>query len=201
MALAAVGIVATAVGFAAGGPSWGWRILGLFLLAMAAWVFLVGHAGYLIPGFRPGYLGSKAAGALTLANAAVGLLVLWHAEDLAAWSYTACAHVPLLECKAARACASSDVVAVTSPARNFRAVAFTQQCDSGAPTTHVSILAVGEPLGNQAGNVLVLDGKAQLTLLWTGGRDLAIAGLGSAVAERRETNVNGVRIAYDQQRR
>ena len=156
IALSIVGLLATVVGFAAGGPLWGFRVLGVFLLVSAAWIFAVGHAAYLIPGFKALYLDGKAAGAVTLANAAVGLLLLPYSSALAAWTYRACTALPVMRCEPAPVCVNAGITSLTSPARSVRAVRFTRTCDSKPPTTHVSILAVGEELGNQPGNVFAV---------------------------------------------
>ena len=201
IALSIVGLLATVVGFAAGGPLWGFRVLGVFLLVSAAWIFAVGHGAYLIPGFKPLYLDGKAAGAVTLANAAVGLLLLAYSSALAAWTYRACTALPVMRCEPAPVCVNAGITSLTSPARSVRAVRFTRTCDSKPPTTHVSILAVGEELGNQPGNVFAVDGKADLALLWIDGKHLAISGAGRAPIYTQQTNLNGVRISYDERPR
>jgi hypothetical protein len=197
--LSAIGLSATVIGFAAG-PAWGWRVLGAFMIAMAAWVAWSGSAAFWIPGMRPGFLTGKDALAAALASAAIGLVLVVNAKDLGQWVHRTCATVALAACAGDPPCVNDRVAAVPSPARNVRAVRFVRTCGAGPGGTHVSIVAMGQALSGEPGNVFIVDGDADLTLLWIDGKHLAIAGTGDGNPVLQETFLNGVRISYDRAR-
>jgi hypothetical protein len=199
IALSAIGLCATLIGFAAG-PAWGWRVLGGFLIAMAAWVAWSGSAAFWIPGMRPGFLTGKDALAAALGSAAIGLVLMVNAKELGQWVHRTCTAVGLAACAGDPPCVNDRVAAVPSPARNVRAVRFFRTCGTGRGATHVSIVAMGQALSGEPGNVFIVDGDADLALLWIDGKHLAIAGAGNAKPVLQETFLNGVRISYDRAR-
>jgi hypothetical protein len=62
----------------------------------------------------------------------------------------------------------------------------------------VSIVPVGQSLPNDPGNAFVVEGKADLLLLWIDGKHVAISGAGTAPRHLQKGFVNGVRISYEQ---
>lgn len=199
IALSAIGFTATLIGFAAG-PAWGWRVLGGFMIAMAAWVAWSGSAAFWIPGMRPGFLTGKDALAAALASAAIGLVLVVNAKDLGQWVQRTCATAGLAACAGEPPCVNDRVAAVPSPARTVRAVRFRRTCGTGPGGTHVSIVAMGQALSDEPGNVFIVDGNADLALIWIDGKHLAIAGAGKEKPRLQETFLNGVRISYDRAR-
>lgn len=196
-ALSAVGVVATAIAFAVA-AAWGWRVLGAFLILMAAWVFFSGQAAFLFPGLKLGYLTGRNATAAAMASAAIGLALLVNARPLAQFTHRTCHSLGLQVCEGDPICVNSDVVSVTSPARSVRAVRFTRTCDGTGPaSTQVSIVAAGDPLTDEAGNTFAVDGKADLLLFWVDGKHLAISGAGEANRQFQNVLVNGVRVTYE----
>lgn len=192
IALSAVGLAAAGIGFAVGAV-WGWAVLGAFLIAMGAWVLWVGHAMFLFPGLRLGYIAGQGAVVAAIVSAAIGLGLVANAKDLARWTHRSCAHLKLPFCQGDPECANEDVVSVPSPARSVRAVRFVRTCDAKS-ATHVSIVAMGEALPDEPGNAFIVDGKLDLVLLWIDGKHLAVAGGGEGRMQRAQ--VNGVRISY-----
>lgn len=197
MAIAAVGLLATIIGFVAG-AAWGWRVLGGFLIVMAAWVFFTGQAAFLFPGLKLGYLTGRNANAAALASAAIGLALVVNAQPLAQFTYRACHALQLHACEGDPACTNADVVSVTSPARSVRAVRFVRSCDGTQGfSTHVSIVAAGAALPDEPGNAFIVEGKADLLLLWIDGKHVAVSGAGNATRELQKAFVNGVRLSYE----
>jgi hypothetical protein len=195
IALTAVGLLATAIGFAAG-AIWGWRVLGIFLLAMGAVAFLTGQAAYLVPGWKAGYLEGKAAVVAALASAAIGLSLFVYSKELAAGTARACHALQVTACESDAACVNEDVFALASPARSVRVLRFVRSCGAET-TTHVSIMPMGQPLDDQPGNTLIVAGKPDLTLFWITGKQLAISGIGDAEPRLQRSEVNGVRVSYE----
>jgi hypothetical protein len=101
-------------------------------------------------------------------------------------------------CEGDAVCVNRDVLSIQSPARSVRALRFVRSCGPGAEvTTHVSVLQVGESLGDDPGNAFIVDGRPDLTLLWIAGKQLAISGAGDAAPRLQKNLVNGVRISYE----
>jgi hypothetical protein len=199
--LSAIGIAAAATAFAIG-VIWGWRVLGGFLIVMAAWVFFTGEAAFLFPGLKLGYLTGRNAIAAAMASAAIGLAFIVNAKPLAQWTHRACHALAVQACEGEPICTNADMVSITSPARSVRAVRFARSCDgSKATSTHVSILAAGQSLPDEPGNAFIVDGKADLLLLWVDGKHVAISGAGNATRRLQEAVVNGVRISYEERPR
>lgn len=196
IALSIVGLAAAAVAFSAG-PLWGWRVLGGVMLAAAVWILFVAGAAYLMPGARTGYGDGKSAFAIALIMLSMGLGLVTRAGELARKT---CGVLPMLECGSA--CTNADVLSVPSPSRSYRAIRFVRSCAAPAAlSTHVSIIAMGQPLDDGAGNAFIVDGKADLALLWIGGRHLAISGAGAAPPRLQKTYLEGIRISYEDPRR
>ena len=192
VALSILGLVAAAVAFAAG-PLWGWRVLGGLLLAAAAGILFVAGRAYLMPG-KTGYGDGKSAFAIALLALSMGLGLVTRAGELADKT---CGVLPMLDCRSV--CRNGEFLSVASPARSVRAIRFVRACDAPAGlTTHVSIVAVGQPPGDEPGNTLIVDGRADLVLLWIGGRHLAISGAGSSPPRLQKSYLNGIRISYDE---
>ena len=201
IALSAIGLVAAAIAFAVA-VIWGWRVLGGFLIVMAAWVFFTGEAAFLFPNLKLGYLTGRNAVAAAMASAAIGLAFIVNAKPLAQWTHRACHTLGVHACEGEPVCTNADVVSITSPARSVRAVKFARSCDgSQATSTHVSILAAGQPLPDEPGNAFIVEGKADLLLLWVDGKHVAISGAGNAPRQLQQAVVNGVRITYEERRR
>lgn len=192
IALCMLGVLATLVAFAVA-PLWGWRVLGASVLATAALILYVAGGAYLMPGAKVGYRDGKAAFAIALVAVAMGLSLLTRADELARET---CGAIPLFKCGSV--CTNGEALAFPSPTRAVRAIRFVRSCDVPLQvTTHVSIVEVGQPLGGDPGNTLIVDGKADLVLLWIGGKHLAISGAG-ATPRLQRNYLNGVRISYDE---
>ena len=192
IALCILGVLATLVAFAAG-PLWGWRVLGGSVLAIAAWILYVAGGAYLMPGAKVGYSDGKAAFAIALVAVAMGLSLLTRAGELARET---CGVIPLLDCGSA--CTNGEALSFPSPTRAVRAIRFVRSCNAPVEvTTHVSIVEVGQPLGEEPGNALIVDGKPDLVLLWIGGKHLAISGAGAA-PRLQKSYLNGIRISYEE---
>jgi len=74
-------------------------------------------------------------------------------------------------------CGNDPINAVSSPGGNKVAIAFIRDC--GATTgfsTQVSIVKAPGLLPNEAGNVLIVDGKVPLSLKWVGEHRLVVYG-------------------------
>jgi hypothetical protein len=197
-ALSAVGLLATAVAFAMGAVA-GWRVLGGFLVVMAAWVLFTRQAAFLFPGLKLGYLTGKNAVAAAIGSAGIGFAILVNATALAHWTHRTCHAMQIEACEGDPVCVNDQVVSVTSPARSIRAVRFVRSCDGkDGVETHVSIVPVGQSLPNDPGNAFVVEGKADLLLLWIDGKHVAISGAGTAPRHLQKGFVNGVRISYEQ---
>lgn len=196
--LSAAGLAAAATGFAIG-AAWGYTVLGAFLVVMGAWVFWVGHAMFLFPGLRLGYITGQGAVVAAVVSAAIGLGLMVNAKELARFTHRSCAYLQLSFCAGDPVCANENVVSIPSPARSVRAVRFVRTCEAKAQT-HVSIVAMGEALPDEPGNAFIVDGKADLVLLWIDGKHLAIAGDGSGTRRLQKAQVNGVRISYEERK-
>jgi hypothetical protein len=197
IALSVLGLLAAAIAFAIG-VAWGWRVLGGFMIVMAAWVFFTGEAAFLFPNLKLGYLTGRNAVAAAMASAAIGLAFIVNAKPLAQWTHRACHSMQLHACEGDPVCTNADVVSVTSPARSVRAVKFTRSCDGAKGiTTHVSILAADQPLPDEPGNAFIVEGNADLLLLWVDGKHVAVSGTGNGTRQVQKVVVNGVRITYE----
>lgn len=200
-ALSAVGLLATAVAFAMGAQS-GWRVLGGFMIVMAAWVVFTRQAAFLLPGLTIGHLTGKNAVAAAVGSAGIGFAILVNANALAHWTHRACHALQIEACVGDPVCVNDRVVSVTSPARSIRAVKFVRSCDGAkGVATHVSIVPVGQPLPNEPGNAFIVEGEADLLLLWIDGKHVAVSGAGHAVRQLQKGFVNGVRISYEERPR
>jgi hypothetical protein len=200
-ALCALGLAATIVGFAVS-MAWGWRALGGFMIFMAAWVFFTGQAAFLIPGFKAGYLTGRNAIGAAVVSAAIGFALVVNADAIARWTHRTCHALNVQACAGGPQCTTQDVVSITSPARSVRAVKFVRSCDgSEGVSTHVSILAAGQPLPDEPGNAFIVEGKADLLLLWVEGKHVAVSGAGNAARKLQNASVNGVRLSYEERPR
>jgi hypothetical protein len=95
-------------------------------------------------------------------------------------------------------CANEPVASVLSPSGANKAVVFTRDC--GATTswsTQVSILRGSEQLPNEAGNTLVVEGKAPVQVTWTSESTVTLRGTSEAKRFKKEGAVNGVSVVYE----
>ena len=95
-------------------------------------------------------------------------------------------------------CGNDLINAQVSPNGELVAIAFRRNCGATTPYyTEVSILDEPGKLGNEAGNISIVEGRQPLTLEWNGDEQLNIGGVGYGRQSLRLSEYRGIRIRYE----
>ena len=96
-------------------------------------------------------------------------------------------------------CGNEIVAESVSPDRRHKLVVFTRNC--GATTgfsTQASILPIYQPLLNEGGNLLIMEGKVEVRGVWQSPTQLSVNGVGSVPVFKQEPTVGGEGVTYGQ---
>lgn len=94
-------------------------------------------------------------------------------------------------------CGNEQVTESWSPDRAHKFVVFVRNC--GATTglsTQASVLPAYQPLLNEAGNLLVMDGTVDVEGAWQSATQLSVKGVNSALATKQESAIGGISVSY-----
>ncbi len=95
-------------------------------------------------------------------------------------------------------CSNATIASVTSPSGAHKAVVFVRNCGATAGwSTQVSVLRSSESVQNQAGNALVVEGKAAVTVRWQSASAVTLSGLSNGRLFKQEQSANGVSVTYE----
>lgn len=96
-------------------------------------------------------------------------------------------------------CGNKLVAKSVSPDGRQKFVVFTRSCGSTTGfSTQASILPNHQPLLNEGGNLLAMDGKFNVLGVWQSATQLSVNGVGSAQIIKQEYAVSGVAVTYEE---